>query len=123
MSVFRFPTLTGQVTADSSRWIPATNRGDDGKQELSSYSVLPLPSVMPDVCYRASILRAFRMDPRHLPAGMTDLEDCHSRHSLSGIHLGLFQMDTCHKHAGMTEGGWITAPANSRRGRLTNQRG
>ncbi len=34
--------------------------------------------------------------------------------------LGFFQMDTCHRHAGMTNGGWIPAPANDCRGRLTN---
>ena len=30
------------------------------------------PSVMPDIGYRASILALFRMDPRYLPAGMTN---------------------------------------------------
>jgi hypothetical protein len=29
----------------------------------------------------------------------------HIRHFLSGIYLGFFQMDTWHKHAGMTKGG------------------
>jgi len=43
------------------------------------------------------------MDPRHQPAGMTDLEDCHSRHVLSGIHLRLFRMDPRHQPAGMTD--------------------
>ena len=36
----------------------------------------------------------------------------HSRHVLSGIHLGLWQRDPCHTHAGMTKGGWI--PASNR---------
>jgi hypothetical protein len=26
---------------------------------------------------------------------------------LSGIYLRIFQMDPCHRHAGMTQGGWI----------------
>jgi len=29
-------------------------------------------------------------------------------------------MDTCHRHAGMTKGGWISASANTCRGKLYN---
>ncbi len=43
------------------------------------------PSVMPDICNRASILVLFRMDPRSPPAGMTKERD-RSSLTTSGHH-------------------------------------
>jgi hypothetical protein len=33
--------------------------------------------------------------------------------------LVFFRMDTCHRHAGMTNGRWIPAPGKNYRGKLT----
>jgi len=63
----------------------STRKRESGKQEL-------LLHVMPDSC------------------NLESLRPGHSRQLLSGIHLGLFQRDTCHNHTGMTKGGEM--PAN-----------
>jgi hypothetical protein len=78
---------------------PDTHRRDDKNQEILSYAVIPAEAgiqalcssdgsppppagmteklVMPDSGYRASILWAFRMDPRLPLAGMTTGESSH----------------------------------------------
>lgn len=51
-----------------------------------------LPSVMPDSFYRASIWSSFRMDPRYQPAGMTT--GTFSIKTTSSIYLTYPSIDT-----------------------------
>ena len=69
----------------------------------SFYRASLLIAIIPDMCYRESILVCFRRDPRYQPSG-TNEKIFHPQHFYTGICLGVFQIDACQRPAGMTEG-------------------